>query len=111
LGWGPDGQGQIIHVIATAPLMRFRTPTPLEESDADQPDEELQRVRDWQLERLGRLGYRPGVAARLVADAWTCGEHNDLVHQIEDLLARGATLDQAARIVVPAVAQHAPFAA
>jgi len=86
--------------------MRLRTQTPMDEAAAAQPDEELRRVRDWQTERLGRLGYRPGVAAMLVADAWVCGEHTDLVHQIEDLLARGATLDQAARIVVPTIEQH-----
>ena len=91
--------------------MRFRTQTTIEETAADQPDEELQRVRDWQREQLGRLGYRPGAAAMLVADAWMIGEHSDLVHQIEDLLSRGATLDQAARIVVPAVEQDASFAA
>jgi hypothetical protein len=93
--------------------MRFRTQTPLDETTADQPGEELQRVRDWQRERLGRLGYRPGVAAMLVADAWMCGEHSDLVHQIEDLLSKGATLDQAAGIVVPSIEQEkdTPFAA
>jgi hypothetical protein len=90
--------------------MRFRAP-PETELVADQPDAEPERVREWQRERLGRLGYRPGVAATLVADAWTIGEHHDLVHQIEDLLARGATLEQAARIVVPPAEQGAPSAA
>jgi hypothetical protein len=107
----PPGRARTEHVTATRPLMRFRAETTIEETAADEPDEELQRVRDWQRVRLGRLGYRPGVAAMLVADAWTSGEHNDLVHQIEDLLTRGATLDQAARIVVPGVEHGTPTAA
>jgi hypothetical protein len=90
--------------------MRLRTQTPSEETATDLLAEEIQRVREWQRERLGRLGYRPGAAAMLVADAWMCGEHNDLVHQVEDLLTRGATLDQAARIIVPAIEQEAPSA-
>ncbi len=84
-------------------MMLFRMPDPIDEAFAEQPDEEFQRVRNWQLERLSHLGYAPGIAEMLVIDAWMCDEHCDLVHRIEDLLSRGATLDQAARIVVPAV--------
>ncbi|MGN6379103.1 MAG: hypothetical protein ACTHNU_09150 [Gaiellales bacterium] len=91
--------------------MRFRSPNPIDEPVAEEPDEELQRVREWQRERLSHLGYRPGIAAMLVADAWTSGEHCDLVHQIEDLISKGATLEQAARIVVPAVELDPLFAA
>ena len=64
-------------------------------------DAEEARVRIWQLERLGRIGYDSGSAARIVTAAWDEGEHADLVHRIEDLVGRGATLDQAARIVMP----------
>jgi hypothetical protein len=93
-------------------MMRFRMQQQAEqEPDPGQPDQELQRVRDWQRERLTRLGFRSGAAAMLVADAWVNGEQADLVHRIEDLVSRGATLDQAARIVVPAVELAAPPAA
>ncbi len=61
---------------------------------------EAARVQEWQQQRLGRLGYRPETATRVVRAAWMDGEHTDLVHRIEDLVHRGATLDQAARIVV-----------
>ena len=57
------------------------------------------RVQDWQEQRLGQLGYQPELASRVVRAAWLDGEHTDLVHRIEDLVERGATLDQAARIV------------
>ena len=59
------------------------------------------RVRIWQRERLARLGYDRRTAERLVVAAWDEGDHADLVHRIEDLVGRGATLDQAARIVGP----------
>lgn len=67
-------------------------------TDADAAEEA--RVQEWQQQRLGRLGYRPETASRVVRAAWMDGEHTDLVHRIEDLVHRGATLDQAARIVV-----------
>jgi hypothetical protein len=67
-------------------------------TDADAAEEA--RVQDWQEQRLGRLGYRPETASRVVRAAWTEGNHTDLVHRIEDLVHRGATLDQAARILV-----------
>jgi hypothetical protein len=64
-------------------------------------DPEETRVRIWQLERLGRIGYDSRSASQIVTAAWDEGEHADLVHRIEDLVGRGATLDQAARIVMP----------
>jgi hypothetical protein len=82
--------------------MRFRSPRDTETAggaaaDADAAEEA--RVQDWQVERLEQLGYRPDVALRVVRAAWLDGNHTDLVHRIEDLVQRGATLDQAARIV------------
>jgi hypothetical protein len=82
--------------------MRFRSPRDTETAgtvaaDADTADEA--RVQDWQAERLGQLGYRPEIASRVVRAAWLDANHTDLVHRIEDLVQRGATLDQAARIV------------
>jgi hypothetical protein len=71
------------------------------EAPATTVDAEEIRVRIWQRERLSRLGYDHGTAARLVTAAWEDGEHADLVHRIEHLVERGATLDQAARIVMP----------
>lgn len=56
-------------------------------------------MQDWQAERLEQLGYSPDVATRVVRAAWLDGNHTDLVHRIEYLVQRGATLDQAARIV------------
>lgn len=67
-------------------------------TDADAAEEA--RVQEWQQQRLGQLGYRPETASRVVRAAWMDGEHTDLVHRIENLVHRGATLDQAARIVV-----------
>jgi hypothetical protein len=82
--------------------MRFRSPRD-GEAAAKTPSEaeaaEEARVQDWQEERLGQLGYHPELASRVVRAAWLDGEHTDLVHRIEDLVQRGATLDQAARIV------------
>jgi hypothetical protein len=82
--------------------MRFRTPRDTETaggatSDTDAAEEA--RVQDWQAERLEQLGYGPEIATRVVRAAWMDGNHTDLVHRIEDLVQRGATLDQAARIV------------
>jgi hypothetical protein len=82
--------------------MRFRSPRD-GETAAVAPSEaeaaEEARVQDWQQQRLGQLGYGPDLASRVVRAAWLDGEHTDLVHRIEDLVQRGATLDQAARIV------------
>jgi hypothetical protein len=82
--------------------MRFRSPRDAEtgggaptETDAA----EEARVQDWQAERLEQLGYGPEIASRVVRAAWLDGNHSDLVHRIEDLVQRGATLDQASRIV------------
>jgi hypothetical protein len=82
--------------------MRFRSPRDTETaagaaSEADAAEEA--RVQDWQAERLEQLGYGPEIASRVVRAAWLDGNHSDLVHRIEDLVQRGATLDQASRIV------------
>jgi hypothetical protein len=82
--------------------MRFRTPRDSETAAtaaADTDAAEEARVQDWQAERLEQLGYGPEVATRVVRAAWLDGNHSDLVHRIDDLVQRGATLDQAARIV------------
>jgi len=80
--------------------MRFRSPRDTETAGATEADAaEEARVQDWQEERLGQLGYGPEIASRVVRAAWLDGNHSDLVHRIEDLVQRGATLDQAARIV------------
>jgi len=80
--------------------MRFRAPRDTEIAGAGEADAaEEARVQDWQEERLGQLGYEPAIASRVVRAAWLDGNHSDLVHRIEDLVLRGATLDQAARIV------------
>jgi hypothetical protein len=82
--------------------MRFRTPRDTEtagSATADTDAAEEARVQDWQAERLEQLGYGPEIATRVVRAAWMEGNHTDLVHRIEDLVQRGATLDQAARIV------------
>jgi hypothetical protein len=82
--------------------MRFRSPREAGlETSQQSPEEEELRVRLWQRQRLGRLGYDRSAASRMVSAAWEDGEHADLVHRVEDLLARGASLDQAARIVAP----------
>ncbi len=58
-------------------------------------------MQKWQQQRLGQLGTAPETASRVVRAAWMDGEHTDLVHRIENLVQPGgATLDQAARIVV-----------
>jgi hypothetical protein len=85
------------------PEMRFRSPRDTETAGvaaAEGDAAEEARVQDWQVERLEQLGYGPEVAMRVVRAAWLDANHTDLVHRIEDLVQRGATLDQAARIVV-----------
>jgi hypothetical protein len=84
--------------------MRFRSQRDREldyDEAVDGVEAEELRVQDWQLQRLGRLGYDYDEASMLVTAAWRDGDHTDLVHRIEQLTDRGATLDQAARIVVP----------
>ena len=54
----------------------------------------------WQAEALRRLGYRASTAEGLVAIAWLNGDQADLAHRIADLLHRGATHSQAARIML-----------
>jgi hypothetical protein len=82
--------------------MRFRSPRSAGlEAPVTSVDAEETRVRVWQRERLARIGYDTRAAARMVSAAWDDGDHADLVHRIEDLVGRGATLDQAARIVLP----------
>jgi hypothetical protein len=82
--------------------MRFRSPRDAETEGpaaADTDAAEEARVQEWQAERLEQLGYGPEIASRVVRAAWLDGNHSDLVHRIEDLVQRGATLDQASRIV------------
>lgn len=82
--------------------MRFRSPRDTEAAGAASAETdaaEEARVQDWQAERLEQLGYGPETATRVVRAAWLDGNHSDLVHRIDDLVQRGATLDQAARIV------------
>ncbi len=82
--------------------MRFRPPREADlETPPDTSEQEDVRVRNWQRQRLGRLGFDLGSAARIVTAAWDEGDHAEFVHRIEDLVAQGATLDQAARIVAP----------
>jgi len=84
--------------------MRFRSPrdTASETLETADPREaEEVRVREWQARRLNQLGYESSAASRVVRAAWGEGEHTDLVHRIEELIGRGATLDQAARIAAP----------
>ena len=61
--------------------------------------DEGERVRVWQRERLEQLGYERHAAEMIVVAAWEHGEGCDLVHRMTDLLQRGATHTQAARIV------------
>jgi hypothetical protein len=63
----------------------------------EQVDEE-QRVRSWQCDRLEELGYERSAAEMIVIEAWERGEGSDLVHRVTDLIGRGATHTQAARI-------------
>jgi len=55
-------------------------------------------IRAWQREQLMRIGYDRATARRIVRDAWTRGESGDLVHRVFDLIGRGASHEQAARI-------------
>jgi len=64
---------------------------------AEQIDE-VERVRSWQCDRLGELGYERGEAEMMVIEAWDRGEGSGLVHRVTDLIDRGATHVQAARI-------------
>ena len=61
-------------------------------------DDEPARIRAWQREQLMQLGYDRTAARRIVRDAWACGESGDLVHRVFDLIGRGASREQAARI-------------
>jgi hypothetical protein len=61
-------------------------------------DDEPARIRAWQREQLMRIGYDRATARRIVLDAWARGESGDLVHRVSDLIGRGASRDQAARI-------------
>jgi hypothetical protein len=84
--------------------MRFRSPRETDLADSgpiEAAAAEAIRVKDWQEERLSRLGYGRRAASKVVRAAWVDGEHTDLVHRIEELIGRGATLDQAARIAAP----------
>jgi hypothetical protein len=61
-------------------------------------DDEPARIRAWQREQLMRIGYDPTTARRIVREAWARGESGDLVHRVFDLIGRGASHEQAARI-------------
>jgi hypothetical protein len=45
-----------------------------------------------------QIGYDRATARRIVRDAWTRGESGDLVHRVTNLIGRGASPEQAARI-------------
>jgi hypothetical protein len=62
--------------------------------DGDEPA----RIREWQREQLMRVGYDSATARRIVRGAWARGESGDLVHRVTDLIGRGASHEQAARI-------------
>ena len=61
-------------------------------------DDEPARIREWQRDQLMRIGYDRATARRIVRDAWARGESHDLVHRVINLIGRGASHDQAARI-------------
>lgn len=61
-------------------------------------DDEPARIREWQCDQLMRIGYDRATARRIVRGAWACGESGDLVHRVINLIGRGASHDQAARI-------------
>lgn len=61
-------------------------------------DDEPARIRAWQREQLMLIGYDLTMARRIVRDAWARGESGDLVHRVFDLIGRGASHEQAARI-------------
>ena len=69
-------------------------------------DHEVRAPAAWELEyavvedepaRI-RIGYDRATARRIVRDAWACGESGDLVHRVTNLVGRGASREQAARI-------------
>ena len=74
-----------------------RTPAEWELEHAGEDDEPA-RIRAWQREQLMRIGYDPMTARRIVREAWARGESGDLVHRVFDLIGRGASHEQAARI-------------
>jgi hypothetical protein len=74
-----------------------RAPAEWELEYVGEPDEAA-RIREWQREQLMRIGYDRSAARRLVREAWACGESGDLVHRVTNLIGRGASHDQAARI-------------
>jgi len=61
-------------------------------------DDEPARIRAWQREQLMLIGYDLTMARRIVRDAWARSESGDLVHRVFDLIGRGASHEQAARI-------------
>jgi len=61
-------------------------------------DDEPARIRAWQRAQLTLIGYDPTTARRIVREAWARGESGDLVHRVFDLIGRGASHEQAARI-------------
>ena len=61
-------------------------------------DHEPARIREWKREQLMRVGYDRATARRIVRDAWARGESGDLVHRVINLIGRGASHEQAARI-------------
>ena len=69
--------------------------------DPSREDKQELRIRCWQWEQLAALGYRSDQAAAIVNAAWMADDHSDLPHRLEQLVRRGATLEQAARIVAP----------
>jgi hypothetical protein len=74
-----------------------RAPAEWELDYAGEADEPA-RIREWQREQLMQIGYDRATARRVVRDAWACGESGDLVHRVIDLIGRGASHEQAARI-------------
>ena len=74
-----------------------RTPAEWELEYACEADEPA-RIREWQRAQLMLIGYDPTRARRIVRDAWVRGENRDLAHRVCDLIGRGATHEQAARI-------------
>ncbi len=70
------------------------------EPAVDSRSSERERVKQWQISGLERLGFDQKQAGSLVNEAWMEHDHHDLVHRFERLLDAGATHDQAARILV-----------
>jgi hypothetical protein len=72
--------------------MRFRSPRDTATgtlAPTDRREAEEVRVREWQAQRLSRLGYESRAASQVVRAAWGEGDHTDLVHRIEELIGRG----------------------